>query len=156
MQSKNYSGFSFIGILIVIIIITIIPILISVNNSNEAEKDIIGGSEDSKARARDIERITDIQNLKVSLELYYKNNTEYPSSFSELTTEYINAIPKDPETGRDYFYAYFFSENKIRAYHLGARLENEKNDVLASDADFNSKVSYVNGFSGDDPIYDLQ
>ncbi len=115
----------------------------------KAEKEI-----ENLIKRRDQKRISDIQNLAQVLDEFYKDYGFYPVSLSYLSPKYLSEIPRDPQTGQDYFYAYYPSFKPF-AYHLGARLEGERFE-LRRDDDFNSKkAGFVNGFDGEDPIYDI-
>jgi len=80
-------GFTLIELLIVI---AIIGILASFIVANMAE---------SRAQARDAERINDLKQTQVALELYYNRNKAYPSSFNDIS-DYIEEIPSDPIAAR--------------------------------------------------------
>ncbi len=115
----------------------------------KAEKEV-----ENLIKRRDQKRIADVQNLAQALDEFYKDHGFYPVSLSYLSPKYLSEIPRDPQTGEDYFYAYYPSFEPF-AYHLGARLEGERFE-LKNDDDFNSKrVGFVNGFDGEDPIYDF-
>jgi len=122
---------------------------INLLDTKKAEKEI-----ENLIKRRDQERIADLQNLAKALDEFYKDHGFYPVSLSYLLPKYLSEIPRDPQTGQDYFYAYYPSFKPF-AYHLGARLEGE-NVELIKDDDLNSKkAGFVNGFDGEDPIYDF-
>lgn len=70
---KAQSGFTIIELLIVIAIIAILAGLV-LNNFQGAQ-----------AKARDTQRVTDINNLHTKLEEYYNDNNGYPSTFTAAT-----------------------------------------------------------------------
>lgn len=122
---------------------------INLLDTKKAEKEI-----ENLIKKRDRKRIAGIQNLAQALDEFYKDHGFYPVSLSYLSPKYLSEIPRDPQTGQDYFYAYYPSFEPF-AYHLGARLEGERFE-LKKDDDFDSKrVGFVNGFNGEDPIYDF-
>lgn len=85
---KNNAGFTLIELLIVI---AIIGILASFILANMAE---------SRAQARDAERLNDMKQIQVALELYYNRNKEYPSTLDDIAP-YIEEVPSDPIRGRE-------------------------------------------------------
>ena len=84
---KRQGGFTLIELLIVI---AIFGILASFIVANMAE---------SRAQARDAERLNDLKQIQVALELYYNRNKEYPTALTNLGT-YIEEQPADPISGR--------------------------------------------------------
>ena len=69
-------------------------------------------------QARDYQRRTDIDALKVAVDKYYAaNKNTLPSSLSKLTSKYIAAVPKDPNGS-----AYKYTVTK-KTYTLSATLE---------------------------------
>lgn len=69
IKIKKY-GFTLIEVLIVIIIIGILAaaVVLALNNS--------------RAKARDVRRITDIKQMQTALELYYTGEQGYPSAWA--------------------------------------------------------------------------
>ncbi len=53
-----------------------------------------------RQKARDSQRMSDVQNLKAAVEQYYSEDSQYPSTESVSTTlkeeKYIDFIPRDP------------------------------------------------------------
>lgn len=117
----------------------------------------------SSERAMNATRKSNLDSIYYEIESYYDDNDYFPTSLSELekfvesktTGDEIKKLPKDPETGEDYLYAYYPAENPT-AYHLGVILEIKDDKDLNDDSDFNSKAAgYVNGFDGKDPVFDV-
>lgn len=128
----NKKGFTLIELLVVI---SIIGILSSV---------VIASLNTARQKARDSNRITDVKQLQLALELYYDSNSSaYPVALSSLAPTYIQTLPVDPSTGDQYKYSW----NPLSSpgsYHLGAILEDSGSSVLATDADLDS-TSYGGG-----------
>lgn len=83
---KAEKGFTIIELLIVIAIIIILAALV-LNNFQGAQ-----------AKARDTQRVTDINNIHSKLEEYYNENNYYPDTFTASTFPGIDAESlKDPK-----------------------------------------------------------
>ena len=84
--NKTREGFTIIELLIVIAIIAILAGLV-LNNFNGAQ-----------AKARDTQRVTDVNNIHSKLEEYYNENNAYPQTFTAATFPGIDAESlKDPD-----------------------------------------------------------
>ncbi len=59
-----------------------------------------------QAKARDARRKSDLQKLKNPLEDYYNDNNCYPEALPTLVSDYLGELPKDPDTGEEYEYAW--------------------------------------------------
>jgi len=83
---KAQAGFTIIELLIVIAIIAILAGLV-LNNFQGAQ-----------AKARDTQRVTDVNNVHTKLEEYYNDNNGYPNAFTAATFPGIDAESlKDPK-----------------------------------------------------------
>lgn len=83
---KAQAGFTIIELLIVIAIIAILAGLV-LNNFQGAQ-----------AKARDTQRVTDINNIHTKLEEYYNDNNGYPNTFTAATFPGIDGDSlKDPK-----------------------------------------------------------
>ena len=83
---KAQKGFTIIELLIVIAIIIILAALV-LNNFQGAQ-----------AKARDTQRVTDVNNVHSKLEEYYNENNYYPNTFTAATFPGIDAESlKDPK-----------------------------------------------------------
>ncbi|HYC80021.1 MAG TPA: hypothetical protein VEC17_03260 [Candidatus Binatia bacterium] len=54
------------------------------------------GLEDSRAQSRDARRLADIRQVMTALELYYNDNSTYPTALLQLSPLYISVIPTAP------------------------------------------------------------
>lgn len=117
-------GFTLIELLVVIAIIGILAGMVIV---------ALGGA---REKARDAQRKSDLRQLKAALELYYADNTAYPTSatcatwtsataeagpLGDLSDAYIRTIPSDPSDGGTYCYISADGQD----YQIGADLEND-------------------------------
>ncbi len=105
MQRRRKKGFTLIELLVVIAIIGILSSVVLASLSS------------ARMKARDARRISDLEQIKIALELYYDSNNNYPtvegaglntnaycysyhnSSWTDLSTKlkpYISTLPKDP------------------------------------------------------------
>jgi prepilin-type N-terminal cleavage/methylation domain-containing protein len=122
-MKKN--AFTLVELLIVIAIIGVFTTI------------LIGSISSSKAKGRDVQRITDMKQIQIALALYFDNKRTYPqpdmSSLDVLKVDgYIAAIPVDPQTGAPYEY-YAPSSRK---YCIGVTLEGlVPNDGKTCDSD---------------------
>jgi prepilin-type N-terminal cleavage/methylation domain-containing protein len=140
MKYKNKNcGFTLVELLIVISIISLLAsiVLASLNNA--------------RVNARDTQRISDIRQMRIALELYRNVNGGYPalggwkqsndSNWSELQTElapYMPKLPIDPVNNDwggpgpwinlKYNYSYFYNTT-FKSYELVAQLENPQNPL---------------------------
>lgn len=76
---KSQKGFTIIELLIVIAIIAILAGLV-LNNFQGAQ-----------AKARDTQRVTDVNNIHSKLEEYYNENNAYPQTFTAATFPGVDA-----------------------------------------------------------------
>jgi len=150
MNMKKTQGFTLIELLVVIAIIGILSsvVLASLNSA--------------RTKARDAKRVSDIKQLQLALEMYYDDNSNYPTAISTanlVTPGHIAAIPTDPSTGTAYTFAALGSGTTCSSYHLGATLENTSHSALGSDLDAAAGTVCTGGgtaFAGTDPIYDVK
>lgn len=124
MQSVNRQGFTLIELLVVVAIIGLLATLATIGLNN------------SRKKARDVKRKADISQIAKALELYYNDNSRYPttasygeSNLSGWDTSYIdgdndgiyfmdfleeNNITKnikDPINDASHHYRYYFYAN---------------------------------------------
>ena len=105
-------------IIIVAVVLLVVGILFQVL-SNQQEADITDTNteentnvttddeEDNKeasildpiAKARDLDRVNDIQTLLTSLESYFIDSGQYPAVLDYLTPDYLGSVPSNPEPG---------------------------------------------------------
>lgn len=103
-------------------------------------------------------KIASLKTLNAILATYLNDHTSYPKSLDDLDNYGTKVTGY---SGGEYLYAYYPATNP-KYYHAGISIKvlSECGDVqtfnLRSDSDFDSAGSgYVNGFSGNDPIYDF-
>ncbi len=58
----------------------------------------------AKEKARDVRRQTDLNQIRVGLELYYDQYNAYPFSLNELSPQFLPTTPVDPKTNMPYQY----------------------------------------------------
>lgn len=96
MSTKKTSGFTLIELMVVIAIIGILTAIGAVNFANSREK------------ARDAQRLSDIQEISLALEVYRQSssNRKYPATLDVLATnKYLNKVPTDPQPPKAYIYS---------------------------------------------------
>lgn len=101
-MKRNKQGFTLIEILVAVSIIALLTVL-GVTNFMVANK-----------KARDGKRQGDLEQIKAALEIYRADQRDYPTTaewpgaggtLSSGTSTYMQNIPDDPTTSRDYYYA---------------------------------------------------
>lgn len=124
-------GFSLIEILVVIAIIAILTTLLLPNYI------------ESRQRAKDIQRKSDLKQLQTALELYKQNQNPqvYPDTIPNLPCTawslsgviYMNKVPKEPSSNCSSPLKYYYSTNGDNTtYTLAACLENISDPDLQS------------------------
>ena len=126
-SSKLNIGFTLIELLVVISIIGLLAGLVISNVAGVRE------------RARDVERKTDLDQIKKALRMYYNDNNTYPPTIPSVgdefagggTTVYMKAIPGDPSTGVA-AYSYFRTNCAAGTddFRLVATLENKSDSGI--------------------------
>jgi len=120
------AGFTLIELLVAISIIGILSALLMTN------------LQDARSRARDVQRKSDLRQLKTALRMYYNDNQGYPvtgtngiiatfnwGSAFDATGKYMKVLPQDPltsATNPDYYYEQTASGE---GFNLWACLENK-------------------------------
>lgn len=88
MRNKKEKGFTLIELLVVIAIIGLLAsvVLLALNSA--------------RAKSRDAKRLADLRQLASALELYYNDNSTYPTATSNnpvgLAPKYIGLLPSAP------------------------------------------------------------
>jgi type II secretion system protein G len=142
MQHFKKRGFTLIELLVVI---SIIGILASI---------VISSLDSSRKKGRDARRLSDIKQIQLALEVYYDQNSSFPSQIANSLTcntsygascatnltgpGYIPVVPRDPSDNHDYDYAPYAANGSVSpciSYHLGAALETQGHSALNSDKD---------------------
>lgn len=122
-----------VGLIIIIAIFTSI-LLVSLSNT--------------RIKARDARRISDVKQIQVALELYYNDNGIYPASLDLIGTKYLPKIPENPATASGSIcpvmstYTYKPTEDKNN-YTLDFCLESES---YAKDRGYNPGDNQIKGF----------
>lgn len=105
---KNKKGFTLVELLVVMTIIMVITIVGMVNYGNANKK------------SRDAKRKSDLESVRVALEMYRQDNGNYPADEDILvSSEYIKELPEDPQSPTK-SYVYVISDYE---YTLSATLE---------------------------------
>ena len=148
---RSTRGFTLIELLVVIVIIGILA------------TGAISVFQGAQAKARDSQRISDLETLKTALEQYFNDNDKYPAdgalaNFQTLLKPYVNKWPKDPvnTSGTGYQYVYCVADvNGVakQTYALIVRVEKPESArkstlaqlVPAFAADTDAKSTYVTG-----------
>lgn len=123
--SNSHQGFTLIELLVVIGIMTVLTGM-AVFNFNQ-----------SRVRARDIQRKNDIKQLQNAMELYRNDNNAYPvadnfQSVLAAPVGYIKTTFHDPRLSEWIDYQYVPSVDR-KTYYLQACLENPADTTRATD-----------------------
>lgn len=90
----------------------------------------------SRVRARDIQRKNDLKQLQTALELYKNDNNSYPVELgfqtALMSASYTKSVFADPRTGEWVDYAYVPAVD-LKTYYLGSCLENAADGTKATD-----------------------
>ena len=116
--------------------ITLLELLMVTSMTTVMVGGITISAQDILVEAVDTQRVANIRQLTVALELYYSDNESYPktaefgSMITELATQgYIGSLPKDPEV-------YTYSPTKKgQGYILKTTIENPESSFLDIDLD---------------------
>ena len=122
-------GFTLIELLVVISIIGILAALIMVNFNAARE------------RARDVQRKSDLDQIKKALRMYYNDNNQYPigplswgSSFQSADGNmvYMKVLPHDPSWKQDGDPDYNYTQTESgQGFCMWATLENKSDGDIA-------------------------
>ncbi len=122
--SKLNRGFTLIELLVVISIIGILAGLLISNVAGVRE------------RARDVQRKSDLDQLKKALRMYYNDNNMYPTTanfptvLSSGTMVYMKVVPSDPTTSTPYGYYRNNCTAGTEDFRLVATLENKSDSGI--------------------------
>jgi len=87
------NGFSFIELIVVMTIIVVISTVALVNYTGSSKK------------ARDTRRVSDLEKIRMSLEIARQTGATYPQLIVGLETgNYLSKLPVDPKTNINYRY----------------------------------------------------
>jgi len=118
-MKKQKKGFSFIELIVVVTIIAVLSVAGVVTYSAVNRK------------SRDSRRISDLEKMRMALEMIRQVGVTYPSASSVLAPTYLQAIPKDPVSGNNYIYA---QTNSGYGYTINAILEDPSSSGTGSTA----------------------
>jgi type II secretory pathway pseudopilin PulG len=110
LHPANQKGLTYLELIIVVLIISIgiFTVMLIVNPA------------ESRAKARDQKRLSDVQRLETAVLEFRQDNARYPEQLSELVPEYITHIPQDPLNEGVYVYEYAYTNF---GYEINAVLE---------------------------------
>jgi prepilin-type N-terminal cleavage/methylation domain-containing protein len=143
-QLNRERGFTLIELLVVIAIIGILAsvVLASLNSARQ--------------KSRDARRISDVQQIKLGLELFFDQAGTYPREATEATLAdngFMASFPTPPSGAGQDSYAYApispSDGGVCTSYHLGAALENSDHNSLENDVDADSTSGLTVASSGD-------
>lgn len=138
-KKQKEGGFTLVELLVVIGIIAILATILLLQLGT------------ARAKGRDAKRISDMNQIRTALELYFDDNSTYPAALTELVpatgNKYLQKLPTDPLPGKSYTYCASGTQ-----YQVSAQLE-QYNNALKNDADINRAAPCVNG-GGDDAVTD--
>jgi prepilin-type N-terminal cleavage/methylation domain-containing protein len=89
---KKRYGFSFVELIVVVTIIAVLSV-VGVVSYGSANK-----------KSRDSRRISDLEKMRMALEIIRQVGTTYPAASSVLSPNYLQTIPVDPKTKSAYLY----------------------------------------------------
>lgn len=106
-------GFTLIEILVAISIIAVLSVV------------VFASLEESRKKARDTERISELQELAAAISVYGASYGAYPNSLNDLVTAGLfTTVPEDPINEDSYVYTY---QNNNNCFSLsGTREMNEE------------------------------
>lgn len=121
-------GFTLIELLVVISIIGTLATLVLIQLGT------------ARGRARDAKRISDVNQIRSAVELYYDDNGgKYPDNITPAElAKYLTQVPKDP-LDQNLTYGYKLKENVLKGqYQIWAELEQRALGALNADSDINA------------------
>lgn len=136
--NQNEAGFTLIELLVVISIIGILSTL------------LLSNLQGARARARDVQRKSDLKQVKTALRMYYNDNQSYPSGSGNIGqgcdggscdwgtslfgetggTVYMKLLPQDPLGSPS---SYYYHQIDSDSFNLYACLENKSDSSGGSD-----------------------
>src|SRR3989344_4546871 len=127
MKKQTFSrGFTLVELLVVIAIIGILATLLLLQLNT------------ARAKARDVQRIPAVTQIRQAVELYYNDNAAYPTAISDALIGQYMASGKVPVDPSDPNPAYSYGRGTTASqYQVSAELE-QNNGSLKSDADIDA------------------
>lgn len=93
-KRESTNGFTLIEILVVMTILSLISSI------------VLTQTQEARERSRDAVRQSDLNNLRVSMSVFWDRNDRYPANYNELiNADLINTIPTDPNQNKKYPFA---------------------------------------------------
>ena len=81
----------------------------------------------AKSQNRDQQRVADVSNIQLALEMFFSHYRYYPTSLNALVPTYLPSVPKGPSSGEVYSYVPLVgidaASTKCAQYHLWTTLE---------------------------------
>ena len=117
-NEKFLTGFTLIEMLVAVAIVGLLAMSVSI------------ALDSSRAKSRDVRRVSDIKQLQLALALYFNSNNSYPDNLSDLSPTFMVSVPVPPPGTAQAAYAYarYGSYPSVTYYHLGAVMENSPSD----------------------------
>ncbi len=153
MKKTLNKGFTLVELMVVLVIISILTGI------------VMGNLTDSKKKARDAKRVTDLATIQLAEELFFDRCNSYtpsididsltyvcPTNPNVVFGNYITKIPSDPLPGSQ-VYQYFTSGNKPTDYVLRATLETNSSALLDSISGSSVNPGNVNCDHTNSPYY---
>ncbi|MFA6007205.1 MAG: type II secretion system protein [Candidatus Shapirobacteria bacterium] len=130
-MKKNKKAFTFIELIVVITIIAVLSVagVISYSSANK--------------KSRDARRISDLEKMRMALEMVRQTGTTYPDNNSYvnvLSPNYLQTIPVDPKSGRYQDYYYNIGSNGY-TYSIQVSMESVGYTCLTCTPGFSYKVT---------------
>jgi len=122
---KNIKGFSFIELIVVVTIIAVLS-MVGVLSYGQAQR-----------KSRDSRRISDLERIRMALEMARQAGTTYPASLGVLVPNYIQSIPVNP---KGVGYSYGRGPGNYR-YGLGTSMEDLGSTNVSAAGGINYRVS---------------
>ena len=134
---RDFRGFTLVELLVVIGIIAVLSTILLLQFGT------------ARAKARDVKRIGDVNQIRTAVEQYFDDSGSYPAEglATAAITKYFSSskVPLDPLTGKNYFYAWYPATNPTK-YQIRAELESKNANALGSDSDINSSSNWSGEF----------
>lgn len=132
--STRSGGFTLVEL---IIVIAIIGILASI---------VLLGLNESRAKSRDVARVSDVQQIELALALYREQSGSYPVALSELSPAFLPVVPTDPFSGDDYVYEFSTAEGFLLTTTLESRTT-DSGDALSCYVKSRERATPATGFA---------
>lgn len=122
-RTGGFKAFTFIELIVVVTIIAVISVVGAVSYSSANKK------------SRDARRISDLEKMRISLEMMRQVGVTYPASANNLVPTYLQSLPLDPKSNAVYWYT---AGTNNYTYTLRATME----DLGATNGSYGSGYNY--------------